>query len=82
MLVLTRKKNEAIIVTTPDGIEVDIIVVEIRGDKVRLGISAPLDFVVDRMEVAMAKKREAVNAVVKELLSPPENEPDLKGGAE
>lgn len=42
MLVLTRKKNEAIQV----GPDVTIYVVEIRGDKVRLGIDAPKEVVV------------------------------------
>lgn len=47
MLVLTRKKDESIIIG--DGIEVCIV--EIRGDKVRLGIEAPRDVPVHRKEV-------------------------------
>ena len=47
MLVLSRKKNESIIIN--DNIIVTVI--EIRGDKVRLGIEAPRDVTVHRREV-------------------------------
>lgn len=50
MLVLTRAKGEAIVIG--DGIE--ITVVEVKGDKVRLGISAPADVAVHRKEVWQA----------------------------
>lgn len=47
MLVLSRKKNESIIIND----HVTVTVVEIRGDKVRLGIDAPKDVTVHRREV-------------------------------
>jgi carbon storage regulator len=47
MLVLSRKKNESIIIN--DSITVTGI--EIRGDKVRIGIEAPKDVTVHRREV-------------------------------
>ncbi len=47
MLVLTRKKNEKIII----GEDITIVVVEMRGDKVRLGIEAPKEVPVHREEV-------------------------------
>lgn len=47
MLVLSRKKNESIIIN--DNITVTVI--EIRGDKVRLGIEAPKTVSVHRREV-------------------------------
>ncbi len=47
MLVLSRKKNERIVIN--DNIE--IVVVEIRGDKVRLGVEAPPEIPVHRREV-------------------------------
>ena len=47
MLVLTRKKNESIIINAV----IKITVVEIRGDKVRLGIEAPREIDVHRQEV-------------------------------
>jgi carbon storage regulator len=47
MLVLSRKKNESIIINT----DIIVTVVEIRGDKVRLGIVAPKEVPVHRQEV-------------------------------
>ena len=52
MLVLSRKKNESIIIN--DNIR--IVVVEIQGDKIRLGIEAPKDIPVHRQEVYEAIK--------------------------
>src|SRR6478672_10868395 len=47
MLVLSRKNNESIIIND----NITVTVVEIRGDKVRLGIEAPKDVSVHRREV-------------------------------
>ncbi len=47
MLVLSRKKDEKIII----GDSISIMVIEIRGDKVRLGIDAPREVSVHRREV-------------------------------
>lgn len=47
MLVLSRKKNESIVINE----NVIVTIVEIRGDKVRLGIEAPKDIPVHRSEV-------------------------------
>jgi carbon storage regulator len=47
MLVLTRKKNESIVINDV----IKVTVVEIRGDKVRLGIEAPRTIDVQRQEV-------------------------------
>lgn len=47
MLVLSRKKNESIVIDN----DVVVTIVEIRGDKVRLGIQAPKDRPVHREEV-------------------------------
>ncbi|MCS6866400.1 MAG: carbon storage regulator CsrA [Gemmataceae bacterium] len=47
MLVLSRKKNESIVINN----DIVITIVEIRGDKVRLGIEAPKDVPVHRQEV-------------------------------
>ncbi len=47
MLVLSRKKNESIVINN----DIVITVVEVRGDKVRLGIQAPKDVPVHRQEV-------------------------------
>lgn len=53
MLVLSRKKNESIVINN----DITIVVVEIRGDKVRLGVEAPKDVPVHRREVYDAIKR-------------------------
>lgn len=53
MLVLSRKKNEAIVFDGPGR----VVVVEIRGDKVRLGFEADRSVTVHRQEVADAISR-------------------------
>ena len=53
MLVLSRKAGQRICIG--DAL-VRVTVVEIRGDKVRLGIEAPKDIAVDREEVHLAKE--------------------------
>ncbi|MCH2178981.1 MAG: carbon storage regulator CsrA [Mariniblastus sp.] len=53
MLVLSRKKNESIVIND----DITVVVVEIRGDKVRLGIEAPKEVPVHRREVYDAIKR-------------------------
>lgn len=58
MLVLSRMRGESIDI----GSDITIKVVEIRGDKVRLGIEAPKDVRVDRREVTEARAREDRNA--------------------
>jgi carbon storage regulator len=54
MLVLSRQRDETIMI----GDEIEITVVDIRGDKVRLGINAPTKIAVHRKEVYEAIKRE------------------------
>jgi carbon storage regulator len=54
MLVLSRQRDETIMI----GDDIEVTVVDIRGDKVRLGISAPKEIAVHRKEVYEAIKRE------------------------
>lgn len=54
MLVLSRQKDQSIMI----GDDVEIIIVDVRGDKVRLGISAPKSIPVHRKEIFEAIKRE------------------------
>lgn len=58
MLVLSRQRDETIMI----GDEIEISVVDIRGDKVRLGINAPTRIAVHRKEVYDAIKRENTQA--------------------
>ena len=59
MLVLSRKKGEAIVIDD----DVVIEVIEIRGDKVRLGIDAPKEVPVHRKEVWAAIRREKIGKI-------------------
>ncbi len=54
MLVLSRQRDETIMI----GDDIELTVVDIRGDKVRLGIKAPSRVAVHRKEVYDAIKRE------------------------
>jgi carbon storage regulator len=57
MLVLSRKKSESVVIDACGGIEV--MVVAVRGDKVRLGFRAPGDVAVHRKEVWLKIAAEA-----------------------
>ena len=57
MLVLSRRRDESIII----GDDVVITIVDIRADKVRLGIEAPLAVPVQRKEVYEAIQREKLD---------------------
>ena len=56
MLVLSRQKDETIVI----GDDVEITIVDVRGDKVRLGISAPRNISVHRKEIYDAIQREKI----------------------
>ena len=73
MLVLSRKKNESIVIND----DITIVVVEIRGDKVRLGVEAPKEVPVHRNEVYEAIRR---NQAANDAPSPVEQ--DTTGAAE
>ena len=84
MLVLSRKKNESIVINN----DITIVVVEIKGDKVRLGVEAPKEMPVHRREIYDAiQKEEAKEAkeakaakAAKAAKTPPEppSEPPLR----
>ena len=58
MLVLSRKKNESVVING----NIKVTIVEVRGDKVRLGIDAPQDIAIHREEIAevIAEKEASV----------------------
>jgi len=62
MLVLSRQKDESIMI----GDDVEVTIVDVRGDKVRLGITAPRSIPVHRREVYEAIKREKAEKQAKE----------------
>ena len=68
MLVLSRKKNESIVIND----DITIVVVEIRGDKVRLGVEAPKEIPVHRSEVYQAIHRN-------DAIEKPASKPDTAG---
>ena len=71
MLVLSRQKDESIII----GDDVEIIIVDVRGDKVRLGITAPKNISVHRREVYEAIQREKKEKAKKEATKDEVTEP-------
>ena len=69
MLVLTRKSNQSIMI----GDEIEISVLSVMGDKVRIGIQAPRSVPVYRREVYVAIQREREDELVaaeSELIAP------------
>ncbi len=66
MLALSRKKGEAIVINN----NIEVTVLEVKGDQVKIGISAPREVPVYRKEVYMQiqqSNQEAVNVNIKEL---------------
>ncbi len=84
MLVLTRKPGQAITI----GDQIELIVVEIKGDQVRLGISAPREIAVHRKEVYEQVRQENLQAAgadaettekIAEMLEPNDGKSAPKG---
>jgi len=61
MLVLSRQRDESIMI----GDDVEITIVDVRGDKVRLGITAPREIPVHRREIYDTIQREKAAAAAK-----------------
>lgn len=74
MLVLSRQKDESIMI----GDEVEITIVDVRGDKVRLGITAPKNIPVHRREIYDAIQREKAQQVDGSVQTASGNEPTNK----
>jgi len=64
MLALSRKKDEAIMINN----NIEITVLEIKGDQVKIGISAPKDISIYRKEIYIQIQEENKNAVTAEGL--------------
>lgn len=60
MLVLTRQLNAGDKSTICLGSDIEITLVEVRGDQVRLGVKAPCSVTVDRKEIWEQKQREGL----------------------
>lgn len=85
MLVLSRTKDQSIII----GDNIKITIVDVRGDKVRLGITAPKDVPVHREEIWLAIQKEKQSKqeqtqgppAENQAQQPPEQETDQKSPA-
>jgi creatinine deaminase len=77
MLVLSRQRDQAIMI----GDDIEVSIVDIRGDKARIGISAPRSVSVHRKEIyeAIRKENQAAAEIrpdeIASLVSPPQNPP-------
>ncbi len=75
-MVLSRQKDESIII----GDDVEVTIVDVRGDKVRLGINAPRSISVHRKEIYEAIQREKAQKAAEEAAAAEktsaEGEPD------
>jgi len=58
MLVLTRKVNQSIVI----GDEIEVVVLEVRGEQVRIGVRAPRTIAVHRKEIYEQIRQENLNA--------------------
>lgn len=78
MLVLTRQRDESIMI----GDDVVLTIVDIRGDKVRLGIQAPGEIPVHRQEVFEAIQRENQRKTQGKagIIAPPSETPTVDRG--
>ena len=59
MLVLTRKKGQAIII----GHDIELSIIDIQGDQVRIGINAPKSVTIHRKEVYEEIRKENLTAI-------------------
>jgi len=59
MLILSRKINEVLVIETPAGELIEITVLDVKGNQVRIGTSAPKDISVNREEVLERLQDEA-----------------------
>ncbi len=76
-MVLSRQKDESIII----GDDVEVTIVDVRGDKVRLGINAPRSISVHRKEIYEAIQREKAEKAAQEAAAEKtsaEGEPEAK----
>lgn len=71
MLVLTRKVNQSIMI----GDDIEVVVLEVRGEQVRLGIKAPRHITVHRREIYEAIQQENLRSAETQPQDVPEGPP-------
>lgn len=70
MLVLTRRKEEKVLFFLPDGSSIELVLIGIRGDQVRLGFDAPPNVGILRAELWVQKDLAKQSAWVKQFRYP------------
>lgn len=65
MLALSRKKNEALVINN----NIEITILEIKGDQVKIGVSAPKEIPVYRKEVYVQIQKENADAMKSDSLN-------------
>jgi carbon storage regulator CsrA len=63
MLNMTRRAGERVIITCPDGTQIEVVVTECRNGRAKLGIEAPRDYIIDREELLLARAMEESGGV-------------------
>lgn len=58
MLVITRFEDDSLVIVAPDGTEIEVAVVRIQGNKVRLGVEAPQEYRILRGEAERLTREE------------------------
>lgn len=67
MLVLTRQKNQKVLVRVGDAV-LELVIVDVKGDKVKLGFAGPDDFQIKREELVAQENRSAAKLAPEDLL--------------
>lgn len=70
MLVLSRHRDESVILTAPGMPRIRVTVVDIRGDKIRLGFDAPIEVTCHRAEIQEVVDREAAEGLSRDPIPP------------
>lgn len=71
MLILTRRVGESVVI----GDDISVTVLGVKGNQVRIGVTAPMDVAVHRQEIYERIKKEQVEAPSEEADGPPTDEP-------
>lgn len=71
MLILTRRVGESVVI----GDDISVTILGVKGNQVRIGVTAPMDVAVHRQEIYERIKKEQVDAPGDETDEPPTDEP-------
>lgn len=71
MLILTRRVGESVVI----GDDISVTILGVKGNQVRIGVTAPMDVAVHRQEIYERIKKEQVDSPDDETDEPPTDEP-------